>query len=187
MGQSCEYGRGFAEAAPVFSPFTSKSSLPPHPSTMPQRKRQFLATAEATSTPPPSLEAGHTIARVTKAEGSNLYTVEIPSRTEPLLVELPAKFRSTIWMKRGGYVVIDTKAFENRENKLQGEIVNVVREEKQWRKQSYWLVSRLRQRIVSSIRHRPKEFTKITYAEESDDALSPMGEMPSSSGSGSES
>lgn len=105
---------------------------------MPRPKRQILATAEVTSTPPPSLEAGQAIAQVTKAEGNNLYIVELPSRTKPLLVEMPARFRSTIWMKRGGYVVVDTNAFENRENKLQGEIVNVVRDEKQWRKQAYW-------------------------------------------------
>ena len=54
------------------------------------------------------------------------------------MVELPARFRSTIWIKRRGYVLVDTAAFENRENKLGGEIVNVVREERKWRKMDYW-------------------------------------------------
>jgi len=103
-------------------------------------KRYLLATAKETSTPPAGLAAGQAIARVNKAEGNNLYSVELPSKKEPLLVELPPRFRSQIWIKRGGYVVIDASAFEGRENKLSGEIVNVVREEKQWRKQAYWLV-----------------------------------------------
>ena len=101
-------------------------------------KRNLLATAEQTSSPPATLENGHSIARVRKAEGNNLYSVDLPGRKEPLLVELPSRFRSQIWIKRGGFVVVDTSAFEDRSNKLSGEIVNVVREEKQWRKQGYW-------------------------------------------------
>ena len=101
-------------------------------------KRQLQATAEETCRPPAALEPAQFIAQVNKAEGKNLYTVKLPSKIETLLVELPARFRSTIWIKRGGFVVIDTAAFEDRENKLAGEIVNVVREEKTWRKQAYW-------------------------------------------------
>ena len=103
-------------------------------------KRKLLATAAETSSPPPYLDAGHLIALVKKAEGNNLYSVEVPSGKEPLLVELPSRFRSQIWIKRGGYVVVDKSALADRENKLGGEIVNVVRDEKQWRKQAYWLV-----------------------------------------------
>ena len=103
-------------------------------------KRKLLATATETSSPPSSLDPGHLIAVVKKAEGNNLYSVELPSGKTPLLVELPSRFRSQIWIKRGGYVLIDTLAFDNRENKLGGEIINVVRDEKQWRKQAYWSV-----------------------------------------------
>lgn len=35
-------------------------------------------------------------------------------------------------------MVVDTSAFAERENKLAGEIVNVVREERLWRKMEYW-------------------------------------------------
>ena len=101
-------------------------------------KRNLLATAAETSAPPNVLEDNVAIARVNKAEGNNLYSVELPSAKQPLLVELPSRFRSQIWIKRGGYVVIDTSAFECRENKLDGEIVNVVRDEKEWRKKAYW-------------------------------------------------
>jgi len=106
---------------------------------MPRPKRQLLATAEETSNPPTTLEVGHVIARVIKGEGKNLYSVALTDG-KPLLVELPSRFRSTIWIKHGGFVLVDSTAFEDRENKLDGEIVNVVRDEKQWRKQAYWLV-----------------------------------------------
>lgn len=43
-------------------------------------------------------------------------------------------------MKRGSFVVVDANALENRDNKLQGEIVNIVRDEKAWRKASFWWV-----------------------------------------------
>ena len=106
---------------------------------MARPKRQLLATAEETSNPPSTLEPYQAIVRVVKGEGKNLYTVELPN-TKPLLVELPSRFRSTIWIKRGGFLLIDRTAFEDRENKLDGEVINVVREEKQWRKQGYWFV-----------------------------------------------
>ena len=112
-------------------------------SLMGRPKRKLLATAAETSSPPPALDAGHAIALVKKAEGNNLYSVELPAAKEPLLVELPSRFRSQIWIKRGGYVVVNTSAFDSRENKLGGEIVNVVRDEKQWRKQAYWLVTQV--------------------------------------------
>ncbi|KAI4280745.1 MAG: hypothetical protein L6R38_004210 [Xanthoria sp. 2 TBL-2021] len=132
---------------------------------MARPKRNLLATAQETSSPPSSLDNNHAIARVRKAEGKNLYLVELPKRTDPLLVELPARFRSQIWIKRGGYVLVDTAAFLDRDNKLDGEIVNVVREEKEWRKQSYW----------------PAEFVKkSTYPEDSEDETSTVGKMPPS-------
>ncbi|KAI4228646.1 MAG: hypothetical protein L6R36_001502 [Xanthoria steineri] len=132
---------------------------------MARPKRNLLATAQETSSPPASLDDNHAIARVRKAEGKNLYLVELPQRTDPLLVELPARFRSQIWIKRGGYVLVDTAAFLDRENKLDGEIVNVVREEKEWRKQSYW----------------PLEFVKkSTYPDDREDETSTVGKMPPS-------
>lgn len=125
-------------------------------------KRNLLATAEETLTPPDALSEGQSIARVIKAAGNNLYNAELPS-AKAIMVEMPARFRSTIWIKRGSYVVVDTKALAERENKLDGEIVNVVRDEREWRKQSYW----------------PAEFLKkTTYPEDSDEEESTMGKMP---------
>jgi probable RNA-binding protein EIF1AD len=87
--------------------------------------------------PPDELAQGQEIARVVKATGNNIYSVQFPSK-QTALVELPAKFRSTIWMKRGSFVVVDTNALDTRDNKLGGEIVNIVRDEKAWRKAHYW-------------------------------------------------
>ncbi|USP78930.1 hypothetical protein yc1106_06204 [Curvularia clavata] len=129
---------------------------------MPPPKRKVLATIDSTITPPDDLAPNHFIARITKAEGKNLYSAELPDG-KPVLAELEPKFRSTVWIKRGSYVVIDTSALADRDNKLDGEIVNIVRDEKAWRKMSYW----------------PKEFAKkSTYVEDSDEEESLVGKMP---------
>lgn len=104
---------------------------------MPPPKRKVLATIDSTITPPDELPPNHFIARITKAEGKNLYSAELPDG-KPVLAELEPKFRSTVWIKRGSYVVVDTSALADRDNKLDGEIVNIVRDEKAWRKMSYW-------------------------------------------------
>ena len=126
-------------------------------------RRKLQETVDATLTPPDDLADDQFIARVIKTEGNNLYSVELPS-AKTLLVELPARFRSTIWLKRGGFVVVDANALADRDNKLDGEIVNVVRDERQWRKETYW----------------PKEFVKRPAAMVSDDEESTVGKMPPS-------
>ncbi|KAF1362893.1 nucleic acid-binding protein [Lizonia empirigonia] len=123
-------------------------------------KRNVLATIEDTVTPPDVLPESHLIARIVKAEGKNLYNAELPGG-KPILAELEAKFRSTVWIKRGSYVVVDTSSLAERDNKLDGEIVNVVRDEKAWRKMAYW----------------PKEFVKKPAYEDSDEE-STVGKMP---------
>ena len=143
-------------------------------------KRNLLATAEETTTPPASLDDSQAIARVKKAEGKNLYSIELSSGGKTLLVELPSRFRSQIWIKRGGYVVVDTSAFDDRDNKLDGEIVNVVREEKQWRKQAYWSVHRPRMSAEAADSCiRPTSFAKTSsYPEESEEEDSTVGKLP---------
>ncbi|KZM25848.1 uncharacterized protein EKO05_0009089 [Ascochyta rabiei] len=126
-------------------------------------KRNVLATIEDTVTPPDVLPESHLIARIVKAEGKNLYNAELPGG-KPILAELEAKFRSTVWIKRGSYVVVNTSSLADRDNKLDGEIVNVVRDEKAWRKMSYW----------------PKEFVKKPAYEDSDEEESTVGKMPPS-------
>ena len=104
---------------------------------MRRSKRAINATAEDTLTPPDVLSGSHVIARIVKGEGKNIWKVHLPT-AESVLVELPNRFRSTFWLKRGSFVVVDRSAFQDRKNQLFGEIVNLVGNEKLWRKQSFW-------------------------------------------------
>ena len=107
------------------------------PRKMPRPKRDIQAVAEETVTPPDALSSCQAIARVKQGAGNNLYQLELPTG-KTLLAELPARFRSTIWIKRGSFVCVDTSTLADRDNKLGGEIMNVVRDERMWRKMSYW-------------------------------------------------
>lgn len=100
-------------------------------------KRDVRAAAEATTTPPDQLKASQSLARVIKAEGNSLYSCSLPD-SKTVLVELAARFRNTIWLRRGGYVLVDLTPSGDHKGKVEGEIVNVVREEREWRKQNYW-------------------------------------------------
>lgn len=105
-------------------------------------KRNILAAAAESTTPPDELTENQSVARVGKPEGNNLYTCILPN-TKTVIVELAQRFRNTIWIKRGGFVLVDLTPDEERtkaNNKVQGEIVNVVRDEKAWRRMSYWCV-----------------------------------------------
>ena len=131
---------------------------------MPKPRRNVENVAEETRNPPPTISSQQTIARVLKAAGNNLYSVQLPSQNT-VLVELHSRFRSTIWIKRNGYVLVDTGTLAERENKLEGEIVNIVGNEKTWRKMPYW----------------PKEFVKTSVlGTESDEEESNVGKMPPS-------
>ena len=131
---------------------------------MPPPRRKLQATVEETLYPPVVLNDGQHIARIKSAAGNNLYNVELAD-TKMLLVELDARFRSSIWLKRGGFVLVDTKTLADRENKIDGEIVNVVRDEKAWRKASFW----------------PKEFAKKSVIiDQSEEEESTVGKMPPS-------
>lgn len=105
-------------------------------------KRNILAAAEESTTPPNELSENQSVARVGKPDGNNLYTCILPN-TKTVVVELAQRFRNTIWIKRGGFVLVDLTSSEERtkaNSKVQGEIVNVVRDEKAWRKMPYWCV-----------------------------------------------
>lgn len=92
----------------------------------------------ASNDPPLQLTGSQHIARITKVHGNSLYTVEIRLYVT-LLVELPPRFRNAVWVRRGGYVLVDTEGYT--EGKVNGQIVDVVRDERAWRKMSYWRVS----------------------------------------------
>ncbi|CAH0017353.1 unnamed protein product [Clonostachys rhizophaga] len=127
-------------------------------------KRNVLAAAEASLTPPVRLEPNQYIVRVVKPEGNNLYACELANK-KPIILELAQRFRNTIWIKRGGFVVAERYPAETEETRADGEIINVVRDEKLWRKQSYW----------------PAEFPKTSsYNNEDSEDESNVGKMPPS-------
>ncbi|KFG81641.1 hypothetical protein MANI_019374 [Metarhizium anisopliae] len=125
-------------------------------------KRNVLAAAEETLTPPATLDPSQSVVRVVKPQGNNLYTCELPNR-KTVLLELAQRFRNTIWIKRGGYVLGERYEQGSEDTRADGEIVNVVRDEKLWRKQPYW----------------PEEFTK-NNRDLSDEDDSTVGQMPPS-------
>lgn len=149
-------------------------------------KRSVQAAAEDTLNPPDELTPTQSIARVVKAEGNNLYTCELPNK-KPVVLELEPKFRNTVWLKRGGYVLVDVGSAEERKSssRVVGEIINVVRDEKLWRKQAYWSVrpppvhSCEEDGLADTGSHRPNQFEKRTY-DESDEDESTVGKMPPS-------
>jgi probable RNA-binding protein EIF1AD len=101
-------------------------------------KRHILADASIASTPPATLPATHRIARVVRARGNNIFAVALPGSTKEALAELAGNLRSTFWIRKGAFVVVDGAALAARENKLVGEIVTVIMEVKRWRKMGYW-------------------------------------------------
>lgn len=101
-------------------------------------KRDILAAVAESATPPDALTPTQSVARVVRAEGNSLYMCELPSK-KAALVELQSRFRNTVWIKRGGYVLIDVaSAGDSSNSRVVGEIINVVRDEREWRKQPYW-------------------------------------------------
>lgn len=108
---------------------------------MGRSKRDILATTEESVTPPSELTPSQSVARVVKAEGNNKYICELPNKKTALL-ELQPRFQNTVWIRRGGYVLIDVApGGESRgASRVAGEIINVVRDERAWRKQPYWYV-----------------------------------------------
>lgn len=100
-------------------------------------KRNTQAAAVESTTPPDELTASQSLACVAKAEGNSLYSCSLPDK-RTVLVELADRFRNTIWIKRGGYVLVDLTPVADVKDRVEGEIVNVVRDEKLWRKQRYW-------------------------------------------------
>ncbi|OAA66781.1 eukaryotic translation initiation factor eif1a-like protein [Niveomyces insectorum RCEF 264] len=138
---------------------------------MARSRRTLHAALEDSATPPETLTSTQSVARVVQAEGNSLYTCLLPTAatvysSNKVLVELNARFRNTVYMRRGGYVLVDLAAAAESQQagrKVLGEIVNVVRDEKAWRKQAYW----------------PTEFAKTAYDEASDDE-SNVGKLPPS-------
>ena len=113
---------------------------------------------QVSNDPPSQLLNSQYVARIAKPHGNSLYTVEVPSKDE-FLVELPVRFRNAIWVKRGGFVLVETEGF--KEGKVNGEIVEVIRDEKAWTKMTYWWVF-----FFSRLIFRPDEFKRKDESDE---------------------
>ncbi|KAF9346848.1 hypothetical protein BGX34_003582 [Mortierella sp. NVP85] len=70
------------------------------------------------------LEDGQRFAKVIGTRGNNVHEVQFEDGDQ-MLVNLPPKFRSLVWVKRGGYVVIQP-AEEEDKTKVGGDIVAVL-------------------------------------------------------------
>ncbi|TQW00482.1 hypothetical protein V2A60_001561 [Cordyceps javanica] len=125
--------------------------------------RGVQAAADETVTPPDVLAANQSLVRVVKPEGNNLFLCALPSQ-ETLLLELAQRFRNTIWVKRGGFALAERYEDGATDTRAQGEIINIVRAEKDWRKMPYW----------------PKEFAKAAYDQDDSEEESNVGKMPPS-------
>ncbi|KAL2888811.1 translation initiation factor 1A/IF-1 [Ceratocystis lukuohia] len=113
---------------------------------------------------PRTLEDGQTIARVLKATSANAWECELPSKKN-ILVQLQSKLHNNVWVRRGGFVLIGLYPEAEVTSKIMGEIVNVVLDEKKWRKMPYW----------------PKEFPLRTFVDDdSEEEESNMGKLPPS-------
>jgi probable RNA-binding protein EIF1AD len=111
--------------------------------------------------PPAQLSATQFIAKVVKVHGNALYTVEL-SEAKQVMVELPVRFRKAVWVRRGGFVLVDTDGYV--EGKVQGKIEEVIIDERAWRKTNYWWGVR-----GNRANGRPQEFTSHSESEDSDE------------------
>ncbi|KAF9992228.1 hypothetical protein BGZ80_004139 [Entomortierella chlamydospora] len=86
----------------------------------------------------PELEENQQFARVLGTRGKNVHEVQFKNGEE-ILVNLPPKFRSLVWVKRGSYVIIQP-AEEEDKTKVSGDIVAILFPDhiKQYKQQGIW-------------------------------------------------
>ncbi|XP_065204114.1 probable RNA-binding protein EIF1AD [Planococcus citri] len=82
------------------------------------------------------IKDGHQLVKVLKTQGNHLYEVQTTDNRQ-FLVSMPSKFRNTIWIKPGSFVIIE---FIAEGNKVKGEIVKILLKEhvKEMKKDSRW-------------------------------------------------
>ncbi|KAG0290046.1 putative RNA-binding protein eif1ad [Linnemannia gamsii] len=99
--------------------------------------RRKIATSDIL-TDIPELEEGQRFARVLGTRGKNVHEVQFSDNQE-LLVNLPPKFRSLVWVKRGSYVIIEP-AEEEDKTKVGGDIIAVLFPDhiKHYKQQGIW-------------------------------------------------
>lgn len=93
------------------------------------------------------------VAKVAEARGNHTYEVILPPEAKETegtssgkeedrktLAYLPPRFRNLLWVRRGGYVLVDVSEADHRDNKLGGEVIAVLRpaQTKYIRRQGLW-------------------------------------------------
>ncbi|CAD7086617.1 unnamed protein product [Hermetia illucens] len=94
------------------------------------------------------------IVRVVSSRGNNLHEVEPAADGGHFLVSMPTKFRKTIWVKRGDFVLVEPI---EEGVKVKGEMCKILTAEhvKEFSKEGIW----------------PRKFTKKRELEQEDDEL----------------
>ncbi|EJU06255.1 hypothetical protein DACRYDRAFT_12978 [Dacryopinax primogenitus] len=103
------------------------------------RRRNLQAATEQPPSPD-SFAPNQVICLVGQSKGSNVFEVtDVTGQT--LLVELPSKFRKSVWIRRGSYVIV-ARTEELSGTKLQGVIEFVITADllKEWKRKGLWLV-----------------------------------------------
>ncbi|KAG2489844.1 hypothetical protein HYH03_011647 [Edaphochlamys debaryana] len=68
---------------------------------------------------------GQSIVRALGSRGSNLIEVEFPDGRQTLVM-MPAKFNKKLWVKRGGFLLIEASEEAQQDTKVTGTIVGVL-------------------------------------------------------------
>ena len=91
-----------------------------------------MATAVRTavlSSEAPELTETQVIARIEESRGKGAFTVITAGTTESRLVHLPPRFRNTVWIRRGSFVVVEWGADDEVDSCDDGVIVHVLTRE----------------------------------------------------------
>lgn len=105
---------------------------------MPRSKAQISKALSALD-PPGTLLPNQVIARVDKSLGHARYACLLPSKAV-LTADLDDRFRQTVWVERGNYVLLERYDPKEAEGEAAAKIVNIAKDEKSWRKMPYWCV-----------------------------------------------
>jgi probable RNA-binding protein EIF1AD len=109
---------------------------------------------DSVGVPPDSIKPNEIIISVLKARGNSLYECTVPesqtskltakddlSEDKTILLAMPPRFRNTIFVKRGGFVVAELYDETIRtQGKVKGDLSNIVTNKKDWQRYPYWPV-----------------------------------------------
>lgn len=100
---------------------------------MPKKSQSRVATQEL-----PELKEGIAICRVGITRGGSQF--EVYDGESTWLAELPKRFRNTIWIRRGGFVLVDTSSAPSSVGGTRGEIIFALQKDdiSELKKQGFW-------------------------------------------------